>query len=321
MVILFGVMVMKNEEKTFEIKKTFSILIVCWLIIIGAFMMWTINNEKGSVYIYATNEARAGFEKDLLYRYWSTIHGGTYVPVTEHTPPNPYLNHITERDILTPSGRKLTLVNPAYMTRQVHELGEKLYGMKGHITSLNPIRSENKPDDWEVESLKSFENGTIESLAIKIFEGAEYLRLMRPLIVEKSCLKCHAKQGYVEGNIRGGISISVPLKSYKAVSIKNIKNLVIIFGVIALLGMVGLFWVGLLMNRKELDRCIAEQALKEATDISRDNMINQHVTTSRCLDALARGNSVKCSTNHSNGSSNFFRNNRSAAVVPSDRFV
>jgi len=58
-----------------------------------------------------------------------------------------------------------------------------------------------------------------------------------------------------------------------------------------------------------------------ATDISRDNMINQHVTTSRCLDALARGNSVKCSTNHSNGSSNFFRNNRSAAVVPSDRFV
>ena len=70
-----------------------------------------------------------------------------------------------------------------------------------------------------------------------------------------------------------------------------------------------------------IDMCERSVLQTAATAISRDNMINQYFTTSRCLDALARGNSVKCSTIHSNGSSNFSRNNRSAAVVPSDRFV
>lgn len=56
-----------------------------------------------------------------------------------------------------------------------------------------------------------------------------------------------------------------------------------------------------------------------ATDISRDNMLNQHVQASFGFDALARCNFVKCSTNHSNGSSNFFLNNRSASQVQQDQ--
>jgi len=57
------------------------------------------------------------------------------VPVTDNTPPNPWLSNLPERDISTPSGKKLTLINPAYMTRQVHELGAKQFGLQGHITS------------------------------------------------------------------------------------------------------------------------------------------------------------------------------------------
>jgi diguanylate cyclase (GGDEF)-like protein len=34
---------------------------------------------------------------------------------------------------------------------------------------------------------------------------------MRPFITEKSCLGCHAAQGYRLGDIRGGISLSVPM--------------------------------------------------------------------------------------------------------------
>lgn len=33
---------------------------------------------------------------------------------------------------------------------------------------------------------------------------------MAPLVIQLSCLKCHAKQGYQVGDIRGGISISFP---------------------------------------------------------------------------------------------------------------
>lgn len=36
----------------------------------------------------------------------------------------------------------LTLVNPCYMTRQVHELGKEQYEIRVNITSLKPLRTE-----------------------------------------------------------------------------------------------------------------------------------------------------------------------------------
>jgi len=33
---------------------------------------------------------------------------------------------------------------------------------------------------------------------------------MAPLKTEKECLPCHAEHGYREGDIRGGISVTLP---------------------------------------------------------------------------------------------------------------
>ena len=73
------------------------------------------------------------YAKDTLYRRWNTQHGGVYVPVTEDTPPNPYLRDVPERDITTPSGRQLTLLNHAYMIRQVYEMDPN--GPEGHLVA------------------------------------------------------------------------------------------------------------------------------------------------------------------------------------------
>ena len=35
---------------------------------------------------------------------------------------------------------------------------------------------------------------------------------MAPLMTTKACLKCHEKQGYKEGDIRGGISVTLPFR-------------------------------------------------------------------------------------------------------------
>ena len=77
----------------------------------------------------------------LLIKAWAGEHGGVYVPVTEKTPPNPFLSHVPERDITTPSGRRLTLMNPACVTCQVHERGGAQFGLRGHITSLTLLRA------------------------------------------------------------------------------------------------------------------------------------------------------------------------------------
>ena len=66
------------------------------------------------------------------------------------------------------------------MTRQVNELAMETGGFRGHITSLNPIRPENRPDPWETEALKTFERGTTEIGSIEMASGKEYFRFMRP---------------------------------------------------------------------------------------------------------------------------------------------
>jgi hypothetical protein len=81
------------------------------------------------------------------------------VPATEATPPNPNLKHIPERDLITPSGKIVTLMNPAYMIREVMGAYDILYETKGHITSLNPLNPNNEPDSWERYALKQFEKG------------------------------------------------------------------------------------------------------------------------------------------------------------------
>lgn len=116
-------------------------------------------------------------------------------------------------------------MNPAYMTRQSHELEKQKLGIRGHITSLHPIRPENAPDPWETEALRAFERRETEISSVEEVEGKEYMRLMRPLITEKGCLKCHAKQGYHEGEIRGGISVLIPMEPQRAIERKRMLTL------------------------------------------------------------------------------------------------
>lgn len=109
-------------------KKMILIAAVSWAVVVLFSLAWNWRQVNLSLLVLAESEAQASFQKDITYRKWGALHGGVYVPPTESTPPNPDLAHMPERDVITTSGKKLTLVNPAYMTRQVHELGYADYG-------------------------------------------------------------------------------------------------------------------------------------------------------------------------------------------------
>lgn len=232
-----------NQHNSNIKKKTiliFILITVLWTaLILGlSYYSYTINYDN--VFVLAKSSAVDSFRKDLVYRKWAAIHGGVYVPITDHTPPNPHLAHIPDRDVQTTDGKNMTLVNPAYMTRQVHELGSKEYGLIGHITSLDPIRPANAPDKWEERALRSFETGAKEYVSLDWMGDARYFRYMAPMLVEASCLKCHALQGYKVGQIRGGISVSVPWNDFET-SIKNgTRDLLTMYGLIWACGMIGI---------------------------------------------------------------------------------
>ena len=108
--------------------------------------------------------ARTDINKDILFRKWVAIHGGVYVPPTDKTPPNSYLK-VPDRDVVTTTGKVLTLMNPAYALRELQSLNDDL-SSKTHITSLKLLNPHNASDEWESGALKSFEQGSREAMEV-----------------------------------------------------------------------------------------------------------------------------------------------------------
>ncbi|MDO8281896.1 MAG: DUF3365 domain-containing protein [Thermodesulfovibrionia bacterium] len=257
---------MKNNQASIGYTLT---LISFWSILIIGLAAWNIYNIKQAANNEALIMARAVFDGDLQYRRWNSNHGGVYVPVTEKTQPNPYLSHVPNRDLTTSDDMKFTLINPAYMTRQVNELMKEAgISRRGHITSLNPLRPENSPDPWEALALKEFEKGVKEVSSIeKIENGEDYMRMMRPTITEERCLKCHVAQGYKVGDVRGGISVSVLMSPQLEKANKEITSISTGYGVIWILGLAGLI-MGWMQQKRLFNKL--ETSNKELLGINSD---------------------------------------------------
>ena len=242
-------------------------LAVLWTLVVGASLAWNLALDRRGILELARTQARVAFDKDVLYRRWSAQLGGVYGPVTSRTPPNPYLK-APERDITSPQGRPLTLINPAYMTRMVHELGQSAGGVLGHITSLRPLRPLNSPDPWEAMALRSFEKGAMEASDLTEIDGQPYLRLMRPLLYEEACRACHDHQGYQLGQVRGGLSVSVPLGEMLALGRLRGYQLVFSHALLWALGLGGLGLAARRLLRREAEKARAEdERQRSLTDL------------------------------------------------------
>ncbi|QIK36925.1 diguanylate cyclase [Caldichromatium japonicum] len=90
------------------------------------------------------------------------------------------------------------------MTRLLSKLAAERTGVQFHITSLRPLRPENAPFAWEIEALQSFEQGAKEWARFSTEGDRQVYRYMAPLFTEEPCLKCHRKDGYQLGDVRGG---------------------------------------------------------------------------------------------------------------------
>ncbi|MEA1980133.1 MAG: PAS domain S-box protein, partial [candidate division Zixibacteria bacterium] len=116
------------------------------------------------------------------------------------------------------------------------------------------------------QALVSFEQGAEEVVSLETIDQSEYLRFMRPFIVEEGCLKCHAQQGYEIGDIRGGISVSVPMAPIYAESNNTIVKVMWGHLILWFLGILG-FVLGATKVRKEFSkRLIVKEELQNSKD-------------------------------------------------------
>ncbi|MEO5348053.1 MAG: ATP-binding protein [Magnetococcus sp. YQC-3] len=240
----------------------------------------------------AINTARANFSKDLAFRQWATRHGGGYVPADERTPPNPNLAHIPERDISTLSGKQLTLMNPAYMLRQIMDEYSDLYGTRGKITSLKPLNPINAPDPWEERALRLFESGAEEIMEV-VGDGLDAsLRLMRPMITREGCLKCHAFQGYKVGDVRGGIGVRVPLRSFRETESVTLSNIRFVHALFWGVGMLMLLLYHQMARKRIQEQAAAERSLRRERDLireARESAIQAQFLSDQALELAKAG--------------------------------
>ncbi|MBM3300614.1 MAG: histidine kinase, partial [Deltaproteobacteria bacterium] len=119
-----------TESESSRLKRYVLIATAFWTTVCLVSLVWNLTELARYTSEKARERAREAHSKDVVYRAWSAMMGGVYVPVTENSQPNPYLT-VPHRDVTTTTGVRLTLINPAYMTRMVHELQGKRYSIFG----------------------------------------------------------------------------------------------------------------------------------------------------------------------------------------------
>ncbi|MFQ5560724.1 MAG: DUF3365 domain-containing protein [Nitrospinota bacterium] len=113
---------------------------------------------------------------------------------------------------------------PATYGRMVADTFREKTGISIKQTSLRFRNTYNAPDPVEQKVLSDMESpGYKKGEAFEKREATSF-RLMKPVYIKKSCLGCHGgpageldvagrkKEGYKEGDLRGAISIQIPLK-------------------------------------------------------------------------------------------------------------
>lgn len=245
-----------------------------WTLMVIGSLFWGMHQQAYNALDEAAAAASANINKDISFRKWATFHGGVYVVPTARTPPNPYLR-VPHRDVVTTTGVHLTLMNPAYMLREMQHYFSNNYGIRSGLTSLKPLNPANAPDGWERHALARFEQGATELMEVQYLGDQPYVRLMLPFVVETGCLKCHAQQGYKVGDIRGGVSTAVSLVPFLTRTQEGYVTQALSHGVIWLLGFVGL----LLFYRREVALDEANQQAAEALRESEERFRVASATT------------------------------------------
>jgi signal transduction histidine kinase len=176
-------------------------------------------------------QARMLAQQILLTRQWVADHDGLFFIKKPGVTSNPFLS---DSDIQDQDGRVYVKRNPAMVTRELSEYASEADFCRFRVTSLKPVNPDNAPDEFERRGLLDFEKGRTELIDIVNAEKGRLLRYMIPLPVEESCLTCHARHGYQVGDIRGALSLVVPI-AWADDAINANNRLLLVIGAITML--------------------------------------------------------------------------------------
>lgn len=217
-------------------------------------------------------QAASYYDLVVRVRRWNAGYGGVYVEKKVGMEASPYLRDVgVEAEKVTTDGSRLLLKNPALMTREISAILSDVNGIQFHITSLQLLNKENAPDPFEEGALKKFADGEQEVWAVEEGPSGPLFRYMAPLLFEASCQTCHFKFNYNQGDVRGGISVSIPFSATaREISLNRLSIVGLSLLTLALL--LGSTYI--MLNNLGEKLTAAQEALLEAT--IRDELTGLH---------------------------------------------
>ncbi|MCI0519782.1 MAG: DUF3365 domain-containing protein [Chloroflexi bacterium] len=209
-------------------------------VLLSVLFYWVGRRQEAQIIMQVEQQARILFQQITLTRLWIAYQGGgVYSEVSEEVQPDEHLAGVEGLDIQVQGDnlKSYTLRTPDRATREISQLAEREGVYSFRITSLKPLNPQNAPTDWERSALELFERGEQnEANQLVLTEDGEFYRYIAPLFFNEHCLPCHAGQGYQVGDVRGGVSISLPMANARASIRANNRQLVLTgFGIVALL--------------------------------------------------------------------------------------
>jgi len=172
---------------------------------------WNIYDHARQRRALALETARTFLTQLKNTRDWIAGHDGIWVMADpERSQPSP-LKKGPDDDLLTRDGRRMTRISPATMIRELSLIAAKKGKATFHLTSLDPVNPENRPRQWERKWLDDFREDPREKSAVIRSDNGLMFRYMAPLFVRKECLQCHTEKNFSLGEIRGGVSITLPM--------------------------------------------------------------------------------------------------------------
>ena len=272
---------------TFVLLRTKFIIFICAIItaFYGYILYRTSVFDETMIMKQAEQQARMLYKQVLLTRQWASDHNGLFILKRKGVEANPYLDLPTVTDVM---GQTYYLRNPAMITRELSHYAKKDGLGYFRVTSLKPVNPENRADEFEHRAMLAFKDGTSEVIDVIADENGRTVRFMAPLRVETSCLGCHASHGYKEGDIRGGLSIAIPINWADNLIKRNIRSLTLL-GVLSILFVTAalfLMYEILVINRigrlsramdtfpqKLLEKNMVPSIFKDELDTVNDNFV------------------------------------------------
>ena len=223
------------------------LITLLWGLLLFTLFRWTAQREDEYTTGLARIQTATLFSSIVDTRDWNANNGGVWVREHPGCPANPWLPE-EERTLRAEGGTTLVKVNPAYMTRQIAESFTSTLA-SFRISSLSPKRPENRADQWETGALLSFEKDRHELFdLVSDKEGMRY-RYMAALPAKESCIQCH--QDKKVGDVLGGISVSISAEPLFAAATERKRTTGLAFGIIGIIGMVGIGGATFQINRKK----------------------------------------------------------------------